>query len=101
MMFDAAVRERSDALVKTLLDSVRIASVSLTGEGIDDQVGFLQKRLQSWGFAVEVHRTSGNPIIYAEIGPPPRPSPKGEGEGERAKGEANIKTELLDGHYDV
>src|ERR1700741_3768264 len=73
-MFDAAVRERSDALGRTLLDSVRIASVSLTGEGIDDQVGFLRKRLQAWGFTVEVHKTSGNPIIYAGTGPKdPRP----------------------------
>jgi acetylornithine deacetylase/succinyl-diaminopimelate desuccinylase-like protein len=91
-MFDAAVKERSDALVKTLLDSVRIASISLTGEGISDQVGFLEKRLQAWGFAVEVHKTASHPIIYAEIGPPPQPSPKGEGD---------IKTWLLYGHYDV
>jgi acetylornithine deacetylase/succinyl-diaminopimelate desuccinylase-like protein len=91
-MIDAIVRDRSESLVRTLLDSVRIASVSLTGEGIGDQVKFLQKRLQSWGFAVEVHPTSSHPIIYAEIGPPPRPSPKGEGD---------IKTWLLYGHYDV
>ena len=70
-MFDAAVRERSDALVRTLLDSVRIASVSLTGEGIDDQVGFLQKRLQAWGFTVEVHPTSSNPICLL-ASPSPR-----------------------------
>ena len=44
-MIETAVRDRSDALVKTLLDSVRIASVSLTGEGIGDQVAFLRKRL--------------------------------------------------------
>ena len=45
-MIEAAVRERSDALVRTLLESVRIASVSMTGEGISDQVGFLTKRLE-------------------------------------------------------
>ena len=33
-MIDTAVRDRSDALVRTLLESVRIASVSMTGEGI-------------------------------------------------------------------
>ena len=33
---DEAVRERSESLVRTLLESVRIASVSLTGEGIGD-----------------------------------------------------------------
>ena len=83
-MFDTAVRERSAALVKTLLDSVRIASVSMTGEGIADQVGFLRKRLEGWGFAVEVHPTTSHPIIYAEIGP------------------KNAKfTWLLYGHYDV
>jgi acetylornithine deacetylase/succinyl-diaminopimelate desuccinylase-like protein len=86
-MFDAAVRERSDALVRTLLDSVRIASISLTGEGISDQVGFLQKRLQDWGFAVEVHKTASHPIIYAEIGPSPK-------QGESL-------TWPLYGHYDV
>ena len=43
-MIESAVRERSEALVRTLLESVRIASVSLTGEGIADQVGFLEKR---------------------------------------------------------
>src|SRR3954471_6782165 len=83
-MIDAAVRERSDALVRTLLDSVRIASVSLTGEGIQDQVGFLRKRLEGWGFAVEVHPTSSHPIIYAEAGPK----------------DAKF-TWLLYGHYDV
>ena len=91
-MIDAAVRERSDALVRTLLESVRIASVSLTGEGIADQVAFLTKRLKDWGFAVEVHDTTSHPIVYAEIGPSPRPSPKGEGEP---------FTWLLYGHYDV
>src|SRR5258706_2293350 len=83
-MIDAAVRERSDALVKTLLDSVRIASVSLTGEGIQDQVGFMKKRLEGWGFAVEVHPTTSHPIVYAEIGPR----------------DAKF-TWLLYGHYDV
>jgi len=83
-MIEAAVRERSDALVKTLLDSVRIASVSMTGEGIADQVGFLRGRLEGWGFTVEVHPTTSHPIIYAEVGP------------QDAK-----FTWLLYGHYDV
>ncbi len=83
-MIDAAVRERSDALVATLLESVRIASVSMTGEGIADQVGFLRKRLEGWGFAVEVHPTTSHPIIYAETGPK----------------DASF-TWLLYGHYDV
>ncbi|MDQ3027554.1 MAG: M20/M25/M40 family metallo-hydrolase [Pseudomonadota bacterium] len=83
-MIEAAVRERSDALVRTLLDSVRIASVSLTGEGIADQVGFLTKRLEGWGFAAEVHKTTSHPIIYAETGPK----------------DAKF-TWLLYGHYDV
>ena len=83
-MIESAVRERSEALVRTLLESVRIASVSLTGEGIQDQVGFLSKRLEGWGFAVEVHPTTSHPIIYAEAGP------------------ADAKfTWLLYGHYDV
>ena len=68
-MIDSAVRDRSESLVRTLLESVRIASVSLTGEGIADQVGFLRKRLEGWGFAVEVHDTTSHPIIYAEVGP--------------------------------
>lgn len=83
-MIESAVRERSDALVRTLLESVRIASVSLTGEGIADQVGFLRKRLEAWGFAVEVHDTASHPIVYAEAGP------------ENAR-----FTWLLYGHYDV
>ena len=83
-MIETAVRERSDALVHTLLESVRIASVSLTGEGIADQVGFLEKRLQGWGFAVEVHPTTSHPIVYAEAGPK----------------DAKF-TWLLYGHYDV
>jgi hypothetical protein len=78
----AAIRER--ALVRTLLDSVRIASVSLTGEGIADHVAFLRKRLEGWGFAVEVHPTTSHPIIYAEMGPK----------------DASF-TWLLYGHYDV
>jgi acetylornithine deacetylase/succinyl-diaminopimelate desuccinylase-like protein len=83
-MIDAAVRERSAALVNTLLESVRIASVSLTGEGIADQVAFLRARLEGWGFAVEVHPTTSHPIVYAEIGPK----------------DARV-TWLLYGHYDV
>jgi acetylornithine deacetylase/succinyl-diaminopimelate desuccinylase-like protein len=83
-MIESAVRERSDALVRTLLESVRIASVSLTGEGIADQVGFLRKRLEGWGFTVEVHDTTSHPIIYAETGPK----------------DARF-TWLLYGHYDV
>jgi len=83
-MIDAAVRERSDALVATLLESVRIASVSLTGEGIADQVAFLRARLEGWGFAVEVHATASHPIVYAEVGPR----------------DARF-TWLLYGHYDV
>jgi acetylornithine deacetylase/succinyl-diaminopimelate desuccinylase-like protein len=83
-MIESAVRERSDALVRTLLDSVRIASVSLTGEGIADQVGFLEKRLEGWGFLVEVHPTTSHPILYAETGP-----------------EDASFTWLLYGHYDV
>ena len=83
-MIDAAVRDRADSLVRTLLDSVRIASVSLTGEGIGDQVMFLRKRLEGWGFTVEVHPTASHPIIYAETGP------------------VNARfTWLLYGHYDV
>ena len=84
MDIDTAVRDRADALVRTLLESVRIPSVSLTGEGIADQVAFLRRRLQDWGFAVEVHETSSHPIVYAEIGPR----------------EAAF-TWLLYGHYDV
>src|SRR5690348_15870797 len=83
-MIEAAVRERSDALVRTLLESVRIASVSMTGEGIADQVGFLTAQLKKWGFEVEVAPTTSHPIIYAETGP------------------ADAKfTWLLYGHYDV
>src|SRR3954469_23124150 len=83
-MIETAVRDRADALVRTLLDSIRIASVSLTGEGIDNQVEFLRGRLQRWGFTVEVHPTTSHPIIYAEIGPA-----------------AAKVTWLLYGHYDV
>jgi acetylornithine deacetylase/succinyl-diaminopimelate desuccinylase-like protein len=84
MTIEAAVRDRADSLVRTLLESVRIASVSLTGEGIADEVAFLTKRLKDWGFTVEVHATSSHPIIYAEIGP----------------ADARF-TWLLYGHYDV
>ena len=83
-MIESIVRERADALVRTLLDSIRIASVSLTGEGIADQVAFLTQRLKDWGFRPEVHPTTSHPIIYAEAGP------------------ANARfTWLLYGHYDV
>jgi len=83
-VIESAVRERADTLVQTLLESIRIASVSLTGEGIGDQVRFLRQRLEGWGFSVEVHETASHPIVYAEIGP------------------ADAKfTWLLYGHYDV
>src|SRR5437870_3624478 len=83
-MIESIVRDRADDLVRTLLESVRIASISLTGEGIADQVAFLRERLEGWGFATEVHQTSSHPIIYAEIGPK----------------DARF-TWLLYGHYDV
>ena len=83
-MIEAAVRQRASALVDTLLQSVRIASVSLTGEGIAAQVAFLSQRLEGWGFAVEVHPTASHPIVYAEAGPR----------------DARF-TWLLYGHYDV
>jgi acetylornithine deacetylase/succinyl-diaminopimelate desuccinylase-like protein len=66
---DDAVRERADGFVATLLESVRIASVSLTGEGIGEAVDFLVARLRGWGFEVQVHPTASQPIVYAEIGP--------------------------------
>lgn len=78
------VGRRSGALIDTLLESVRIASVSLTGEGIAEQVAFLRARLEGWGFAVEAHATSGHPILYAEAGPKDART-----------------TWLLYGHYDV
>ena len=83
-MIEAAVRERADALVATLLESVRRTSVSLTGEGIADHVAFLKGRLEGWGFMVEVHPTTSHPIIYAETGP-----------------KDAAFTWLLYGHYDV
>jgi len=66
---DALVAKRADSLVATLLESVRIPSVSLTGEGIAEAVAFLRAKLLGWGFEVEVHETASQPIVYAEIGP--------------------------------
>src|SRR2546430_4653535 len=83
-MIESSVRDRADDLVRPLLESVRIASISLTGEGIADEVAFLKRRLEGWGFAVEVHKTASHPIIYAEAGPKDART-----------------TWLLYGHYDV
>jgi acetylornithine deacetylase/succinyl-diaminopimelate desuccinylase-like protein len=66
---EAAVRDRAGDLVATLLESVRIPSVSLTGEGIAEAVDFLTARMQRWGFEVQVFPTSHQPIVYGEIGP--------------------------------
>lgn len=66
---DEAVRSRADSLVATLLESVRIPSVSLTGQAIAEQVAFLERKLRGWGFEVEVHPSASQPIVYAEIGP--------------------------------
>ena len=73
-----------DALVATLLDSVRIPSVSLTGEGIGEAVEFLAARMERWGFEVQVFPTASQPIVYGEIGPQDAPF-----------------TWLTYGHYDV
>jgi acetylornithine deacetylase/succinyl-diaminopimelate desuccinylase-like protein len=81
---EAAVRERADSLVATLLASARIPSVSLTGEGIAEAVEFLRERMQGWGFAVQVFPTASQPIVYGEIGPRDAPF-----------------TWLTYGHYDV
>jgi len=80
----AAVSDRADALVATLLESARIPSVSLTGEGIAEAVEFLRLRMQRWGFAVQVFPTASQPIVYGEIGPQDAPF-----------------TWLTYGHYDV
>jgi len=81
---DAAVAGRERELVGTLLEAVRIPSVSLTGEGIAEAVEFLTARMRGWGFAVEVFPTASQPIIYGEIGPADAPF-----------------TWLTYGHYDV
>jgi acetylornithine deacetylase/succinyl-diaminopimelate desuccinylase-like protein len=66
---DDIVGRRAQSLVATLLESVRIPSVSLTGQGIAEAVAFLRAKLLAWGFEVEVHETESQPIVYAEIGP--------------------------------
>jgi len=81
---DAAVRDRAGPLLATLLDAIRIPSVSLTGEGIADAVEFLVSRMKRWGFEVQVHPTDSQPIVYGEIGPRDAPF-----------------TWLTYGHYDV
>lgn len=81
---DAAVAGRERELVGTLLEAVRIPSVSLTGEGIAEAVEFLTARMWRWGFAVEVFPTTSQPIVYGEIGPADAPF-----------------TWLTYGHYDV
>ncbi|HQY45823.1 MAG TPA: M20/M25/M40 family metallo-hydrolase [Usitatibacteraceae bacterium] len=81
---DAAVAGRERELVGTLLEAVRIPSVSLTGEGIAEAVEFLTARMRRWGFAVEVFPTASQPIVYGEIGPADAPF-----------------TWLTYGHYDV
>jgi acetylornithine deacetylase/succinyl-diaminopimelate desuccinylase-like protein len=65
---DSAVRDRAGELVATLLDSIRIPSVSLTGEGIGEAVEFLATRMRRWGFEVQVFPTASQPIVYGEIG---------------------------------
>ena len=81
---DSAVRDRAGELVATLLDSIRIPSVSLTGEGIGEAVEFLATRMRRWGFEVQVFPTASQPIVYGEIGPRDAPF-----------------TWLTYGHYDV
>jgi acetylornithine deacetylase/succinyl-diaminopimelate desuccinylase-like protein len=81
---ETAVRDRADQLVATLLESVRIPSVSLTGEGIAEAVDFLTTRMKRWGFEVQVFPTASQPIVYGEIGPKDAPF-----------------TWLTYGHYDV
>ncbi|HEX4943749.1 MAG TPA: M20/M25/M40 family metallo-hydrolase [Usitatibacteraceae bacterium] len=81
---DSAVRDRADQFVATLLESVRIPSVSLTGQGIGEAVDFLSARMKRWGFEVQVFPTDSQPIVYGEIGPRNAPF-----------------TWLTYGHYDV
>ncbi len=66
---DSVVRDRAGELVEALLESVRIPSVSLTGEGIGAAVDFLAARMRRWGFDVKVYPTAKQPIVYGEIGP--------------------------------
>jgi len=81
---DSAVRDRAGELVATLLDAIRIPSVSLTGEGIGEAVEFLATRMRRWGFEVQIFPTASQPIVYGEIGPRDAPF-----------------TWLTYGHYDV
>jgi hypothetical protein len=83
-MIESAVRDRSDALVRTLLDSDphRLGEPHRRRHRGPGRVP--EERLEGWGFTVEVHPTTSHPIIYAEIGPK----------------DAKF-TWLLYGHYDV
>lgn len=81
---DSLLQKTSDRLVSQLIDYIRIPSVSMTGDGIDQAVEFIKKKMASCGFSINVFKEYGLPIVYGEIGPE----------------DASV-TMLMYGHYDV
>ena len=81
---DAYIEERFDAAVRELSRLCAQPSISAQGTGIHACAEMVAHMLQARGFTVEIVRTAGHPIVYAEwLGAPGQP------------------TALLYGHYDV
>ena len=81
---DEYLRQHGDRLLASLIEFIRIPSVSTAGADMEPAVAFLLRELKACGFASEVISTGGNPVVYAEAG-----------------GSTSEHEVLLYGHYDV
>lgn len=69
MMLYTEIEERQEIFLHDLFRFIRIPSISMTGEGIQEAVTFLHHELEEAGCSVQVYQTAGNPVVYAEVGP--------------------------------
>jgi len=83
-LLDNYIDANKDDLIKSLFEFIKIPSISITGEGIDQAIAFLEEELSSAGFSVQIYQTAAYPVIFAECG--------------SAQSSFNL---LLYGHYDV
>lgn len=70
MDVDGYLAQHEDRLIASLAEFISIASVSTTGSDMTPAIEFLLDELAAAGLDGEVLETEGNPVVYAEGGPP-------------------------------
>ncbi len=67
--FRAYVQEQQGRFLEEFFAFLRVPSVSAQGQGLDEAVGIVQRRLKSLGAEVRLLSAGGgNPVVYATLG---------------------------------